>query len=326
MQEGAVMRHRRFWIVAALSLAASMAGAQPPSIVHEPVACAVAEKFPRLTARFDPSDNVAVARLLFQGSTAEWYSVTMKQEGAVFAGVLPKPRKDLKSFRYYIEVTDRTASVNRTAEFTTLIVPSSGACKGGVVSATVATASVLLQGPAGIVSIPGGFASTGVVAGTATGSGGAAGATGAATAGGGGLGTAALVATGVAAAGGAAVALKGGGDGNNEGGDQTVVRSYALEGFVYKTLPNGAPAVGAIVSSSVDSTTTTTNAQGYFILRPQGQCLITPSAPTGPSFTLRIAAAGCPVWSETKTWGCANQDGSPAPPALGAGGINLNCR
>lgn len=217
--------------IAALLLAAlgRAAGAQPPSIVHDPVACAVAEKFPRLFARFDPKDNVAVARLVFQGQTADWYSVAMKAEGASFVGVLPKPRKELKSFRYYVEVTDKALGVSRTSEFTTSIVPSSGACKGGLVSATVASASVVLQGPAGLAAIPAGFAPAGVIAGgaasgaatgtAAAGTGSSAGgvAAGAAAAGGG-LGATALVIGGVAVAGGAAVvASKGGDDGSSSG-------------------------------------------------------------------------------------------------------------
>jgi len=157
-------------IVPALLLTASAAFSEPPSIVHAPVACAVAEKFPRLTARFEPPDNVAAARLVFQGQTADWYSVAMKREGTGFEGVLPKPHKELKSFRYYIEVTDKTLGVSRTTEFTTSVVPSSSTCKGGAVSATVASASVVLQAPSGVAALPAGFASAGVVAGSAAGS------------------------------------------------------------------------------------------------------------------------------------------------------------
>lgn len=224
------MRPFHFGIVPALLVTASIAFAQPPSIVHEPVACAVAEKFPRLTARFDPPDKVAVARVLFQGQTADWYSVAMKPEGSAFAGVLPKPRKELKSFRYYIEVTDKSLGVSRTTEFTTSIVPSSGACKGGLVSASVASASVVLQGPAGLAAIPGGFASTGVIAGSAAGSSaGTAGAAAGAGAGGG-IGATALVIGGVAVAGGAAavVAAKGGDDGSSSNSNQNQSQSIRL--------------------------------------------------------------------------------------------------
>ena len=201
--------------------------AQTLNIDHQPAACAVAEKFPRLEARFTPVDTVAVARVLFQGHTKEWYSVAMKAEGLAFAGVLPKPKKSLKAFRYYIEVTDKSLGTNRTAEYTTSVVAGAGECSGKVVAASLGSASVLLQAPAGAAALPAGFASTGVVtsgsaagsatAGSSTGAAGAAGvagAAGAAAAAGGGLSGAAVVGivagAGAAAAGVAVAAGKGG--------------------------------------------------------------------------------------------------------------------
>ena len=127
----------------------------------------MAEKFPRLEARFAPADSVAAARVLFQGQSPDWYSVAMRPEGSVFVGVLPKPKKSLKAFRYYIEVTGRALGTSRTADYT---VDSPSACKGKVMAGTLASASVVLQGPAGVASLPAGFASTGVVTGTAAGS------------------------------------------------------------------------------------------------------------------------------------------------------------
>ena len=179
------------------------------SIDHEPVACAVAERFPRLVAHFTPADAIARAQVLFQGDIAqEWYAVAMKEEGPTFSGVLPKPKKSLKAFRYYIEVTDKALGTNRTADFTTSVVGSASDCKGKVMAGSVAAASVLLLGPAGAAAVPLGFASTGVVA---AGSGAAAGSASVAG-GGGGLSTVALVGiVGGAGLGVAAVAAKGGG-------------------------------------------------------------------------------------------------------------------
>src|SRR4026209_299070 len=108
-----------------LLLTCSSAQAQTPRIDHQPVACAAAEKFPKLEARFAPADTVANARVVFQGQNPDWYSVAMKPEGAIFTGVLPKPKKSLKAFRYYIEVTDKTLGTNRTADYTTSVVDSS---------------------------------------------------------------------------------------------------------------------------------------------------------------------------------------------------------
>ena len=188
----------------ALLVAPSPMAAQTPSIEHSAVACVVAEKFPRMEARFTPAESVAVARIVFQGENIkEWYSVAMKPEGLAFFGVLPTPKKSLKSFRYYIEVTDKTMGSSRTSENVTSVVDSAGACKGRLLAASLASASVLIQGPAGALALPAGFASAGVVAGAAAGSGSAVGTAGAGVGAGGGIGATALVIGGIAAAGGA---------------------------------------------------------------------------------------------------------------------------
>jgi hypothetical protein len=102
-------------VVVCVFLAATSGQAQTPRIDHQPVACAQAGKFPRLEARFMPVEGVAAARVVFQGQTADWYSVAMKPEAGVYSGVLPKPNKDLKSFRYYIEVTDEALGTRLTS-------------------------------------------------------------------------------------------------------------------------------------------------------------------------------------------------------------------
>ncbi len=73
-----------------------------------------------------------MARVLFQAQGAEWYSVKMKPEGPVFTGVLPRPKKNLKSFRYYIEVTDKALATNHTVQYVIAVVANHGACKGTV--------------------------------------------------------------------------------------------------------------------------------------------------------------------------------------------------
>jgi hypothetical protein len=203
-----------------LVLVGASAEAQTPTIDHQPAACAVAEKFPRMEARFAPPETVAAARVVFQGQSSEWYSVAMKSEGAGFIGVLPKPKKSLKWFRYYLEVTNKALATSRTADYTTAVVDSAGACRGKILAGSLASASVILQGPAGAAALPAGFASAGVVAGSAAGasagssagSAGLAGAAGAAAASGGGLSAAAvvgIVAGAGAAAAGVTVATKG---------------------------------------------------------------------------------------------------------------------
>ncbi len=207
-------------VLASLVLLASPTVAQSLNIEHRPVACAAAGKFPRFEAGFSPADSIAAARVVFQGQTADWYSVAMKREGSLFAGVLPQPKKELKSFRYYIEATDKAMGTSRTPEYTAAVVDSASACKGRLMASALSSASVVLQGPAGVVTLPAGFASSGVaVAGGAAGSS-AAGAGAAAAAGGGGIGTTALVIGGVAVAGGA-VAVGAAASGDNSSGSNS---------------------------------------------------------------------------------------------------------
>lgn len=212
------------WLVGSLVLSGvcPLASAQSITIEHAPVACATAGKFPKIEARLSPADTVGAARLVFQGRTAEWYSVSMKSEGAAYAGVLPKPNKDLKTFRYYIEATDKSMSTSRTEEFTTDVVESTGACRGRLMAGALSTASVVLQGPAGAAALPAGFAPAGVIAGSSAGA--AAGAVGASVGASGGIGATALVLGGVAVAGGAAalVASKGGDEGSSSSSNQNI--------------------------------------------------------------------------------------------------------
>lgn len=193
-------------------LLASLARAQTLTIDHQPAGCVTADRFPRLEARFAPAEAVAAARIVFQGQSPEWYSVAMKREGPAFVGVLPKPKPSLKEFRYYIEVTGTALDTSRTPDQTTAVIEGSSACRGGLTAGSVASASVLIQGPAGVVALPAGFAPAGVVAGTASGT--SAGAAGASASGGGGLSGAAVagIAAGGAAVAGVAVAAGKGGD------------------------------------------------------------------------------------------------------------------
>ena len=290
-------------------ITSSWGHAQTLNIDHQPVGCAAAEKFPRLEARFVPADTIATARVLFQGAnTQAWYSVAMKPEGSMYSGVLPKPKKSLKTFRYYIEVTDKVLGTNRTAEYTTSVVDSASACKGRMLAGALGSASVLLQVPAGAAALPAGFLSTGVVvAGSAAGSATGAGAT---VAGGGGIPTPVVVA-GVVAAGvgaGAVVVAK-----------ARKADTIMLEGTVYRGVCScfeqpgssrlGAPIPGALVSTSLDDRTAITDSVGHFLLVTTGE--------KGKTYTHTISAAGCQTFSKT-----GQADDSTGPNAQT---YSLNC-
>ena len=306
---------------------ASLAVAQTLVIDHEALGCAVAQKFPRLEARFTPADAVATARVVFQGENPqEWYWVVMKPDGAAFSGVLPSPKKSLKAFRYYIEVTGRTLGTNRTADYTTMVVESASECKRGVVAATVGSATVLIEGPVGAAVLPAGFASAGVVAGSA------AGAATAAAGGGGGLSggaVAGIVAGAGAAVAGVAVAAGKGGDASSGGS------SSASSGTVYAgplngqmTLTETATGTGGVTSvcssvRSIGGTITVTLQQASGTVSGQAMAsameAVISRTPTcngdGPGGVGAIAFS-CAVTGSSASLGCMEQRTSSSAPGF----------
>lgn len=232
-----------------LALAAPVASAEV-RIEHDAPRCVIAERFPVLQARFEPSADVQRAKVYFRGAgSAHWYSVAMRAEGTGHAAVLPRPKKSLKSFTYYIEAVDRAAAVVRTAEATPDVVGGTGGCRGGTIASGLGTAAVILETPAGApVAVPAGFSASGVTAtagaaAAATAAGVGAGVA-AATATGGGVSGTVLVVGGLAAAGATAavVATRDGGGGPcTEGGGFEFAVESSLEGGNWGCVPSPAP-------------------------------------------------------------------------------------
>ena len=137
----------------------------------------VAGKFALLSARFDPAESVARARVHFRAEGGPvWYYVEMKPQAGAYQGTLRKPRKSTKKIQYYIEVVDKAFAESRTAEYAPDVVDGAAACGMKKAMAGVANAaSVVVGGPAGAPLIPAGFASSGIV-GTGVAAGAAAGA------------------------------------------------------------------------------------------------------------------------------------------------------
>jgi hypothetical protein len=125
------MRIKPFLGFLVLAVSSAQAFAQTLTIDHGAVGCAVAEKFPKLDARFSPADSEATARVVFQPEKNEhWWSVAMTPEGNSYVGILPKPQKSLKAFRYYVEVTGKAMGTARTPEHTAAVVPRAADAKG----------------------------------------------------------------------------------------------------------------------------------------------------------------------------------------------------
>lgn len=137
------------------------------AIDHKAVDCIVAGKFPKMNACFNPSPNVARARVYFRPEgVPSWYYVEMKSDAPCLAGILPRPRKELvgKKVDYYVQVTDKSFAEARTAEYHPTVVNSEQECKDKPVAAYLTKASVQV-----FPGIPAGFAAGGIGAGVAVG-------------------------------------------------------------------------------------------------------------------------------------------------------------
>ncbi len=155
--------------VGALALASAAAvarGSDLPAIQHQPVRCLVAGKYPELAACFEPSSRVARARLYFRGEgTGDWYYVEMRADEPCHRGVLPRPKKSLKTVSYYVAVTDVEFAEARTEEYTTQVVADQGSCPDGMAAPFLTSASVVVGGAS---ALPAGFVGGGLLAGVGT--------------------------------------------------------------------------------------------------------------------------------------------------------------
>ena len=326
-------------VIAGLLVLGAPASGRSESLVitHDPIGCVVAGGFPRVEADVAPGRDVARARVHFRAhGTRHWYFVEMTPTEGSFVGTLPRPNRDLARMDYYLEATSRAFAESRTAEFESQVVAHGAACAGKAATVVSTAVSILIGVPAGAPAIPAGFSGLGVVA-SSTGAAGATAAGAGAGGGGGGIGTTALVVGGVAAAAGvgALVASQALGSENTrtfffEGhvygrntaatcGSQGASGNIGGSGCTVTTPAPGAPAgpsplsgcsvlAGAIVSTSLDSVTATTNSQGYFHLVTgvrETQCET--NGISGVPGTVTVSAPGCQTVTLDYQAGCHSQ-------------------
>jgi hypothetical protein len=232
------------------SLAVRDVRAQAPAIDHQEVACVVAEKFPLFSARVDPAESVARARVHFRAEAGPvWYYVEMKREAGVFRGTLPKPKKSTKKIHYYIEAVDKALAESRTQEYSPDVVSGADACSRKMAVASVSSAtSVVVGAPAGAPLPPLGFAPSGIAAAGAATAGSAAVAGAAA-----GVSTAVIVA-GVVGAGAAAagIAVAAGGHGESATTTTTTTTTTTLPPVNVSGNWAGTAPDGIIITTNVE--------------------------------------------------------------------------
>jgi hypothetical protein len=213
------------------------------TITHKGLGCAVAEQFPSLEARLDPPSAVARARVFFQAEEGpHWYSVAMVPAHDLFAAALPKPKKSLRRFTYYIEVVETSLASQRTEQYTVNVAADKGGCKSDLMAMPATVASILLQAPAGAPLIPVGFSSVGVVAAGSAAAAPAAALAGTSSGGGVGAGTVGLGVLGAGAVAGVVVATGSGGGAEPSAGPTSTTERWAgvaPEGMIVEANPAG---------------------------------------------------------------------------------------
>jgi hypothetical protein len=129
-----------------------------PNVDHSPVQCMVAGKFPKLDAGFVPPD-VARARVYFKaGGTSKFYYVDMKTEEGRYVGILPKPKKEIKTIDYYVSGLSKTSLEGRTQDYSPVVVEKEEQCGGKPKAAYVPQANVVVGG-----GVPAGFELAGLL-------------------------------------------------------------------------------------------------------------------------------------------------------------------
>lgn len=238
-----------------------------PVIAHKDVGCVVAGEFPKLEACFTPAESVGKAQVQFRADEkGPWYYVNMKEEGGCRSAVLPKPKKDIATFHYFIEVVDRSfTAVQQPASapsqsYAPRVVANRRDCGQGMMMATSTPTGSVIMGVArdaggrvlqaaaansaeATASISG-FSADGVSmasTGAAPGSSASAGSSSTAQSAGG-IGTKTLVIAGGVVGAGALVAVAAGGGGGSGGGGS----SGSGSGGGGTTAPGGGTTTGAL--------------------------------------------------------------------------------
>ena len=142
---------------------AAAAGAPALVLDHTAPACVLAGQFTRIEATAKPADKVQQGRVYFRAEgEPHWYYVEAERVGGQLAATLPKPDKATKAVRYYVEASDASFHVARTAEQVPVVVAAAGACGGKTVAKTAPTASIELRVPPAAPAVPPGFLGDGI--------------------------------------------------------------------------------------------------------------------------------------------------------------------
>jgi hypothetical protein len=107
-------------------LSAAIAGAEPPSVEHQPVPCTLPDKSLSVCASVTSERPVAKSRVYFRAAGEKYYSfVEMVFGGLSFCGTLPAPREGkVKTLEYYVQAVDDQYESTRTSTFQMTVQPT----------------------------------------------------------------------------------------------------------------------------------------------------------------------------------------------------------
>ncbi len=150
-----------------LALLAPVVSAGSFEIRHDPVPCAVSERYTRVAATAVPPEQVASAELQFRESpSGGWYAVRMSVKGGVWSGVLPRPVRPLQGFEYRLVMVSPKLETTETAAMAVRVDEDAAHC-GGAHSSLEVAAPIVVRVPVGapaVPAVPPGFSPAGVVA------------------------------------------------------------------------------------------------------------------------------------------------------------------
>lgn len=105
----------RIVCVSLLALAAAAPAVSALEVVHQPLACASPDGYPRIAASGVPAAEVGAAEVRFRASAAgAWYVVRMSGRDGEWAASLPRPTATLPRFEYEVVLTGTDARAAAT--------------------------------------------------------------------------------------------------------------------------------------------------------------------------------------------------------------------
>src|SRR5688572_4225219 len=98
-------------------------------VQHQPLPCAVADRFVRIAAKASPPARSAEVQFRTDPD-GPWYALAMKAENEEWAAVLPRPTASLASFEYRIVLAGEGSETAQSPAYVVNVGADASACGG----------------------------------------------------------------------------------------------------------------------------------------------------------------------------------------------------